>query len=85
VNNCVTLEENVTIIRAQLHAEVSARYTAYEDNSGYVLPHHSYLFTQRSLDQRLQYSHDSIKCWLCSIEEARAILAFQQELSEGNL
>jgi hypothetical protein len=73
-----SVEENVTIIQAQLHSEVSGHYTAYEANPNYVLPCHSYLFTSQTLAQRLQYSHDNIRCWLGSVDEAKAILSFQQ-------
>ncbi len=43
-----------------------------------MLPCHEHLFTQRSLDQCLQLSYDSINCWLRSVHEARYILEFQQ-------
>ncbi len=73
-----SVEENVNIIRAQLHSAVSDHYAASADNPDYVLPRHSYLFTTRTQAQRLQYSHDNIRCWLRSVNEARAILSFQQ-------
>jgi hypothetical protein len=74
-----TAEENATIIRNQLHAIVTAHFSAYADSQDYGLPRHSYLFTQCTLEQCLQYSHDSIKCWIRSVEEARAILTHQQD------
>jgi hypothetical protein len=58
---------------------VIAHYTAYENNSDYVLLRHSYLFTHQPLAQHLQHSHDNIKYWLRSVEEASAISLFQQE------
>ncbi len=73
-----SMEENVHIIRSQLQEEMRAHYEAYNANDTYVLPRHSYLFTTRTLAQRMQFSHDHITCWLRSVQEARAILSFQQ-------
>jgi len=40
-----------------------------------VLAGHQYLFTSRSLDQRLSLSYDHLNCWLRSIQEARELHA----------
>jgi hypothetical protein len=61
-----------------LHDKVTYLYRQYTENSSYILPRHEHLFTQRSLENRLQMSYDSIQCWIRSGEDARHILDFQQ-------
>jgi hypothetical protein len=40
-----------------------------------VLARHRYLFTSRTLEQRLSLSYDDVTCWLRSVDEARHQLA----------
>jgi hypothetical protein len=40
---------------------------SFQENT-YVLPRREYLFSQRSLHQRLNMSYDSNNCWLHSVE-----------------
>jgi hypothetical protein len=74
----LTVDNIVSTQMRLLHDKVEAHYNEYYENPSYVLPRHEHLFTQRSLDQRLQLSNDSINCWLRSVHEARHILEFQQ-------
>jgi hypothetical protein len=62
----------------QMKTQIRHHYDSYTTISGYVLPRHEYLFTHRSLLQRLQLSYDGMKCWLRSVDEARQILTFQE-------
>jgi hypothetical protein len=73
-----TVEETVSAQINLLHGKVAYHYNQYQENTAYVLPCYEYLFTQRSLEDRLKLSHDSITCWLRSVSEAHQILAFQQ-------
>lgn len=73
-----TVDEAVSTQMSLLHEKVTSLYNKYTENPSYVLPRHEYLFTQRTLQYRLQMSYDSINCWLRSVEEARNILEFQE-------
>jgi len=73
-----TSEEQAIRELEQLSMQIKQHYDSYTTNSGYVLPHHAYLFNHRSLSQRSQLSYDGMKCWLLSVDEARQILIFQE-------
>lgn len=65
-----------------LHDKVKEHYQQLNNDHGYVLPRHQYLFSHRTLDQHLQHSYDNIQCWLCSVE-ARLMLSYHvQHLHE---
>lgn len=74
----LTVDDIVSTQMRLLHNKVKTHYNEYHRSPSCVLPRHEHLFTQRSLNQRLQLSYDSIKCWLRSVDEARNILEFQQ-------
>jgi hypothetical protein len=78
MQNPFLVEESADRIMSNLHNKVRHHYAEYNYNATYVLPHHRYLFTQRTLDQWLLHSYDSLTCWLQSIEEDKAILSFQE-------
>jgi len=59
-----------------LHQEVHQHYLNFQQDPSYVLPQHHDLFSCRSLDQRLTYSYDHLKCWLQSVDEARKVSSF---------
>ncbi len=73
-----TVEETVSAQLNLLHGKVTHHYNQYQESTAYVLPCHEYLFTQRSLEDCLKMSYDSITPWLRSVSEAHQILAFQQ-------
>jgi hypothetical protein len=73
-----TVEETVNNRMLELHEKVTAMYNKYTEDPSFVLPRHEYLFTQRTLQYRLQMSYDSIICWIRSVEEPRNILDFQE-------
>jgi hypothetical protein len=73
-----TTEEVANILIAQLHTEVTNHYTQFSLNYSYVLPRHSYLFTQSPLATRLTLPYIHLQCWLRSVDEARHILITQE-------
>jgi hypothetical protein len=73
-----TAEDSAAILRHEQHGKVREYYNLFRDNSTYLLPRHHYLFTQRTLQDRLQSSYDHNSCWLRSVEEARSILLNQE-------
>lgn len=58
------IEEEANHILQQIHNQVHSHYENYEEDNNYVLQRHAYLFTQKTLTQRLQMSYDYLKCWL---------------------
>jgi hypothetical protein len=58
------------IIKKPSTDKVRECYEAYQTNPTFILPHHQYLFTSRSLDQRLKLDIDSLNCWIRSVEDA---------------
>ncbi len=78
-----TCQEQAQILLTTLHTQVSDHYRAFHNDNAYLLPHHHYLFTQRSLSACLKHFYVYTKCWLQSVDKARAILKFQlQHLRE---
>jgi hypothetical protein len=77
-----TVEEQAQIIHWEPRDKVTHYYQLYRDSPAYVLPRHQYLFTQWTLEQQLQQSHDYVFSWICSVEEARATLSFQETIDQ---
>jgi hypothetical protein len=73
-----TVEETAHNRMLEVHTNVTDLYNKYTEDPSFVLPRHEYLFTQRTLQYRLQMSYDSIICWIRSVEEACNILDFQE-------
>jgi hypothetical protein len=48
-----------------------------------ILPCHHYLFTSRSLAQRLRLDYDSLSCWIRSVEEAQQALLQMNLMNEA--
>ena len=57
-------------IRASIEGQVTSFYHKFNDSSHFILQRHHYLFTSRTLQQRLHLDIDSINCWLRSVQEA---------------
>jgi hypothetical protein len=68
-------KEQAEIILRGLHTQVIQYYEQYRNNSNIVLPQHAYLFTSRTLEQRLRLTYDNLTCWLRSVEDAKQALA----------
>ena len=65
-----TAQEMADIIKKASTDKVREYYGTYRTNPTFILPRHQYLFTSRSLDQRLKLDIDSINCWIRSVEDA---------------
>jgi hypothetical protein len=74
-----TVEETVQRQVQKLHGQVQSLYQQYLQDNSIVLPRHSYLFTSKTLQQRLDMPYDDIQCWLRSVAEAKSILQTQTE------
>jgi hypothetical protein len=73
-------EETAARLLHELHEEVKHLYETFEANPAFLLPRHHYLFTNRSLDQRLRTPYDNITCLLCSVEEAQQALILHESI-----
>jgi hypothetical protein len=67
-------EEAAARLLQALHGEVKHLYETFTNNPAFLLPHHHYLFTNRTLEQRLRMPYDNITCWLRSVEDAKQAL-----------
>jgi hypothetical protein len=74
----IIMEDQANKVLQDLHMQVEHHYAACREDDAYVLPRHSYLFTQQTLAQWLTYSYDYLRCWLRSVEKARSIVQFQE-------
>jgi hypothetical protein len=63
-------QEMAAIIKKASTNKVREYYNTYRTTPTFILPHHHYLFTSCSLDQRLKLDIDSLNCWICSVENA---------------
>jgi len=63
-------EESPQHILTGLRDQVRQHYFAFNAEEGYVLARHHYLFTSRTLEQRLSLSYNYVSCWLRSVDEA---------------
>jgi glutamate racemase len=77
----IAADEQAGLILQQLHDKVRLYYHLFQSDSSFLLTCHHYLFTYRTLDQRLLQSIDHINSWLRSVEEAKQVLLhhIQQE------
>jgi ribonuclease HI len=58
----------------RLRETVTEYYTMFSGNPSFLLPRHHYLFTDRTLEQRLKHTYDHLSCWVRSVTEARQVL-----------
>jgi hypothetical protein len=65
-----TVEEQVNLQLSSLRNKIASYYQAYTDNPSMVLAHHQFLFTTRSVEERLSGSYDSMSAWTWSVKEA---------------
>jgi hypothetical protein len=69
-----TDKEIANKIRTEITTKVTSLYTEYQANHNIILPKHKYLFSSRTLEQRLQLDIDSLHCWLRSVDDAKQAL-----------
>jgi hypothetical protein len=58
-------------------------YNTFRTTPNFILSRHRYLFTSRTLDQRLKLDIDSLNCWIRSVEDA--IQALQHHNNQQRL
>jgi len=75
------VQESADCMSNDLQDWVKQHYMAFETDPNYILPRHINLFTRWSLDGCLSLSNYHNCCWLCSVDEARATLAYQDHFS----
>jgi hypothetical protein len=63
-------KEMAAIIKKAPTDKVREYYNTYRTTPTFILPHRHYLFTSRSLDQRLKLYIDSLNCWIRSVKDA---------------
>jgi hypothetical protein len=57
-------------IRKASTDKVREYYNTFRTAPTFIRTRHKYLFTSRSLDQRLKLDIDSLNCWIRSVEDA---------------
>jgi hypothetical protein len=65
-----TDQEVANKIKASIEEQVTSFYHKFNTSPHFILQRHHYLFTSRTLQQRLHLDIDSINCWLRSVQEA---------------
>jgi hypothetical protein len=73
-----TDQEKAAKIKQDIDQQVRDLYSSFQNNPDFILTRHQYLFTSKSLEQRLRLDIDSITCWIRSVESA------QQDLTHHN-
>jgi hypothetical protein len=74
-----TVEEQAKLQLQTLNNKLESYYQRYLHNPDIVLARHQFLFTSRSLEDRLKSSYDAKAAWLRSVEEAMKVLQHQEE------
>jgi hypothetical protein len=69
-----TVEEQVNRQLDTLRQRITTYYQAYADNPNMILSPHHYLFTSRTLEERLSSPYDIMAAWIRSVEEAIQVL-----------
>ena len=70
-----TDQEKAARIKQAIDQQVRDLYSSFQNNPEFILTRHQYLFTNKSIEQRLQLDIDSITCWIRSVESAQQDLA----------
>ncbi len=58
----------------RLRETVTEYYTTFLETPSFLLPRHHYLFTDRTLEQRLKHTYDHLSCCVRSVTEAHQVL-----------
>jgi hypothetical protein len=69
-----TAQEVAARMKDSIHSQVHGFYAMFQTNPNFILTRHHYLFTSRSLEQRLLLDTDSITCWIRSVQDAQQAL-----------
>jgi hypothetical protein len=69
-----TVEEQVNRQLDTLRQRITTYYQAYADNPNMILSRHHYLFTSRTIEERLSSPYDIMAAWIRSVEEAIQVL-----------
>ena len=69
-----TDQEMADKIRNAATTKVTSLYSTFYTTPHFILPRHRYLFTSKTLEQRLRLDTDSLNCWLRSVEDATQAL-----------
>jgi hypothetical protein len=77
-----TVEEQAARQLTQLRNNITTMYHNYESNPAFILPRHHYLFTTRTLEDRLKGSYDTMAAWLRTVEEAVQVLQYHNTLHQ---
>lgn len=75
-----TVEEQARRMITGLQASTTAHYTAYYENPQIVLARHQFLFTAKTLEERLRAPYDTLAAWLRSVEEALQVVRQHTEV-----
>jgi hypothetical protein len=65
-----TDQEMADKIRSLAMTKATSLYSTYHNNPHFILPQHKYLFTNKTLAQRLSLDIDSLNYWIRSVEDA---------------
>jgi hypothetical protein len=74
-----TDKEQADKIKEQTATKVRDFYTKFRSTPSFILQRHHYLFTSRTLSQRLKLDIDSMVCWIRSVEDAIQALRHHEQ------
>ncbi len=74
-----TDQEMAGKIREQTATKMRIFYSRFHTTPCFILQRHHYLFTSRTLQQRLKLDIDSMNCWIQSVEDAIQALRHHEQ------
>jgi hypothetical protein len=82
----IVLSATTRSISSTAMTKATSLYSTYHNIPQCILPRHKYLFTNKTLAQRLSLDIDSLNCWIRSVQDAIQALTHhvnQQRLSSN--
>ncbi len=77
-----TDQEVAAKLRQTVDDQARSLYHTFHTSPHFILPRDHYLFTSRTLEQRLRLDYDSLSCWLRSVTDAQqALLHYNNQQS----
>jgi hypothetical protein len=80
VHGTTVAEQAQNLIKV-VQNSVSDYYDQFSRNNTLIIPRHEYLFTSKTLEQRIMAPYDILSAWLHSVEEAIQVVQFQDAQS----
>jgi len=72
-----SIEDQASKMISDLQDNARHLYDQYDQHPSMILPRHGYLFTLKSLEQRLAMGYENLAARICSVEEAPLVMHHQ--------